>query len=149
MVSSVWDSEGILLMEVLGRGATVKSQKLTNLKDLGNQVLLLYDARRHTNLGTRDAFGTMAWNLLHHPPYSLDLAPPPPADLHLLAPRRMHSEDAVLRMMVVQDSFYFHSLRVKSNLESSAIWAGVVYSGTGSSKKKLPICIAYNFGRKT
>jgi len=49
----------------------------------------------------------------------------------------------------VQDTFYFTSLPAKRNLKISAFLAGVVYTGTGSSKKKAQIFNTCNFGRKT
>jgi hypothetical protein len=49
----------------------------------------------------------------------------------------------------VQDTFYFTSLLAKRNLKISVFLAGVVYTGTGSSKKKAQIFNARNFGRKT
>jgi hypothetical protein len=47
------------------------------------QFLLHDNARRHTNMPTREATATMWWTVLPHPPYSPDLAS---YDFHLFGP---------------------------------------------------------------
>ena len=49
----------------------------------------------------------------------------------------------------MQDTFYFISLPAKWNLKIPSFLASVVYTGTGSSKKKAQIFNACNLGRKT
>jgi hypothetical protein len=61
-----------------------------------NQVLLLHDnTRQHTSLHSRKTTAAVGWTVLHHPPYNPNLAP---SNFQLLAPQRMHSEDATLQM---------------------------------------------------
>jgi hypothetical protein len=75
MASIFWDSEGILLVEFLDRGATINSERYVcrheeqqiqriqpNRKI--NQVPLHGNARPHNSLCTREAIATMGWTVL-------------------------------------------------------------------------------------
>jgi hypothetical protein len=83
-----WDMEGIIHYELLERNLTVTAerycQQLRRLeeaiqqKHLGQRhgVILQHDnARPHTANMTKAAIQELDWEILPHPPYSLDLAP--------------------------------------------------------------------------
>lgn len=90
IVNVSWESEGILLVEFLDRGATINPERyVQTLRKLKQrirrvrpqrkmyQVLLLHDnARQHTSLRTREATATVGWTVLHHPPYSSRFSTP-------------------------------------------------------------------------
>jgi transposase len=87
MVTVLWDSEGVILVDVLPRGTSITSEAyrktLDKLKDRIRrvshdknpaEVLILHDnARPHTSL--RTPLTKLGWTTLPHPPYSPDLAP--------------------------------------------------------------------------
>jgi histone-lysine N-methyltransferase SETMAR len=52
-------------------------------KDLTKVLLHHKNARSHTSLHTREAITKLQWTVLHHPPYSPDLAS---SDYHLFSP---------------------------------------------------------------
>lgn len=97
MITVFWDSEGVLLVDVMPRGETINSLAyILTLKKLNRRfrrirpnkdpahLLLLHDnARPHTSLETREAITKLGWTVLPHPPYSPDLAP---SDFHLFGP---------------------------------------------------------------
>ncbi|GBM61171.1 Mariner Mos1 transposase [Araneus ventricosus] len=94
MATVFWDHQGLLLVDFHTCGATVNAASYCATLDqlhkafrrkrpelLLKGVLLLHDnARLHTVLVTRDLKQRFRWNVLVHPPYSLDLAP---SDFHL------------------------------------------------------------------
>ena len=87
-----WDTEGLILAEFLEPGQTITAahyvQILHNLlralrdKRPGrNIIIILHDnARPHAARLTSEAISKMGWEVLPHPSYSPDLAPP---DYHL------------------------------------------------------------------
>ena len=97
MATVFWDSEGVILIDVLPHGETINSevyvqtlkklkkrfQRVRSHKDV-NKLLLLHDnARPHTSLYTREEITKLHWTVLPHPPYSPDLAP---SDFYLFGP---------------------------------------------------------------
>lgn len=94
MASVFWDSEGVLLVDIMERGTTINSTAYVNtLKKLEGRlrrvrphrqkadVLLLHDnARPHVSRQTTAEIVKLGWTVLPHPPYSPDLAP---SDYHL------------------------------------------------------------------
>ena len=99
MATVFWDSEGVILFDVLPHGATINSEvycaTLRKLKKRvqrvrrhknANELLILHDnARPHTSLRTREELTKLQWTVLPHPPYSPDLAP---SDFHLFGPMK-------------------------------------------------------------
>lgn len=97
MVTVFWDSEGVILVDVMPRGTTINSEAyVKTLHKLKNrfrrvrhdknpaEILILHDnARPHTSLRTREHLKKLGWTTLPHPPYSPDLAP---SDFHLFGP---------------------------------------------------------------
>jgi histone-lysine N-methyltransferase SETMAR len=91
------DSQGVLLAHFQKRGENVNlasyCEVLLKLRDairrkpssqLERGVLLHRDnARTHTALATQERIQELKWQLLDHPPYSLDLDP---SDFHLFGP---------------------------------------------------------------
>jgi len=113
MLTVFWDCHGVLLTEFQQRGHTVMSASyctiLTKLRAairrkrpglLTKGVLLLHDnARPHSANQTTVTLRSFKWEVLQHPPCSLDLAP---SDFHLFGPLKHHllgerfpDEDAV------------------------------------------------------
>jgi histone-lysine N-methyltransferase SETMAR len=94
MATIFWDSEGLLLVDIMPRGTTINSEAyVKTLKKLHSRlrrvrpyrrmedVLLLHEnARPHVSLRTTQAITKLWWTELPHPPYSPDLAP---SDNHL------------------------------------------------------------------
>jgi len=92
--SIFWDQDGILLIDYLPKGQTIKaeyySSLLVQLKDIlkekhrGNVikvVLFLHDnAPAYRALATQKKLAYLGFQCLDHPPYSPDLAP---SDYHL------------------------------------------------------------------
>ena len=96
MCTIFWDSQGVILVDVLEPGATVNSERykqtLTKLKSRISRVrpekktnfYLQHDnARPHTSFVTTQLIAAFGWTVLPHPPYSPDLAP---SDFHLFGP---------------------------------------------------------------
>ncbi|KAJ0175787.1 hypothetical protein K1T71_008946 [Dendrolimus kikuchii] len=90
-----WDWKGIIHYELLPPGRTVDSElyceQLMRLKqkverkrpELINRRAVVFhhdNARPHTSLATQQKLRKFGWEVLMHPPYSLDLAP---SDFHL------------------------------------------------------------------
>lgn len=88
-----WDAEGIIHHELLDRNKTVTAElyvaQLNRLSEeiqkkrphRKHSVILQHDnARPHTAKLTKSAIQSLGWEVLPHPPYSLDLAP---SDFHL------------------------------------------------------------------
>ena len=89
-----WDSRGILLVDFIPSGSTVNSEVYCNqLKKLrravqnkrrglltAGVVFLQDNARPHTSRVTKELLQSFKWDVLDHPPHSLDLAP---SDFHL------------------------------------------------------------------
>ena len=94
MTSVFWDSEGVLLVDIMQPGTTINSNAyVQTLKKLQGQlrcvrphrqredVFLLHDnACPHVSRQTIDVIQKLGWTVLPHPPYSPDLAP---SDYHL------------------------------------------------------------------
>lgn len=99
MATVFWDSEGVILFDVLPHGGTINSEvycaTLRKLKKRfqrvrrhknANELLILHDnARPHTSLRTREELTKLQWTVLPQPPYSPDLAP---SDFHLFGPMK-------------------------------------------------------------
>ena len=97
MITVFWDTDGVILVEVMARGETINSdvyiRTLQKLKERYRRVrpnrnpgdmLIQHDnARPHTSLPTQEAIAKFGWTVLPHPPYSPDLAP---SDFHLFGP---------------------------------------------------------------
>jgi len=89
MATVFWDSQGILLLDVLPSGQTVTSQYYADLlcklrEEIKNKrrgklakgVIMLDDnARVHTAKTVQEQLRKFKWTRLDHPPYSPDLAP--------------------------------------------------------------------------
>jgi len=89
LASNFWDQEGILLIDYLPKGQTIKveyySPLLMQLKDIlkekrrgkvTKRVLFLHDnAPAHRALATQKKLAYLGFQCLDHPPYSPDLAP--------------------------------------------------------------------------
>lgn len=94
MATVFFDSEGLLLVDIMPRGTTINSDAyVTTLKKLQarlsrvrphrqkQDVLLLHDnARPHVSQKTTAVITKLGWTTLKHPPYSPDLSP---CDYHL------------------------------------------------------------------
>ena len=95
MLSVWWDWKGIVYYEILEPGQTVDSvlycQQLTRLQEaiqkkrpeLVNRKGVVFhhgNARPHTSLITHQKLTELGWEVLMHPPHSLELAP---SDYHL------------------------------------------------------------------
>ena len=91
MLSVWWDWKGIVYYGILEPSQTVDSvpycQQLTRLQEaiqkerteLVNRKGVVFhhdNARPHTSLTTRQKLTELGWEVLMHPPYSPDLAPP-------------------------------------------------------------------------
>jgi histone-lysine N-methyltransferase SETMAR len=96
-----WDSRGVLLAYFRKRGENVNYtsyyEGLLKFRDairrkypgqLARAVLLHHDnARAQTARAIQERIQELQWELLEHPPYSLDLAP---SDFHLFDPLKRH-----------------------------------------------------------
>ncbi|XP_018564185.1 histone-lysine N-methyltransferase SETMAR-like [Anoplophora glabripennis] len=94
MCTVFWDWKGILLIDFLPRGQTIKAdaycETLRKLRRaiqnkrrglLSKGVVFLHDnARPHTANVTKNLLQGLGWEVFDHPPYSPDLAP---SDFHL------------------------------------------------------------------
>ena len=94
LLSVFWDQKGVIFFELLDPGKTINAEKyceqLEILKDKihlkrpslrKNQVVFLQDnARPYTAKKVKELLASFQWDVLKHPPYSLDLAP---SDYHL------------------------------------------------------------------
>jgi histone-lysine N-methyltransferase SETMAR len=101
MLIVFWNFQGVLLAHFQKHGENVNSasycEVLLKLHDairrkcpgqLARGVLLHHDnARSHTAQVTQEKIQELQWELLEHPPYSLDLAP---SDFHLFGPLKSH-----------------------------------------------------------
>ena len=96
MASVFWDKRGIIHVDFLPRGATINSEYYCHVlsdvhkrlweKQLGlitKGFLFLQDNAPHTAHYTTCTLQQLCWEVLPHPPYSLDLAP---SDFHLFVP---------------------------------------------------------------
>jgi histone-lysine N-methyltransferase SETMAR len=109
MVTVFWDCDGVILVAVMPRGATINSEAYINTlnklkkrfqrvrpsKDAAEMLLQHDNSRPHTSLRTWEHITKMGWTVLPHLPYSPDLAP---SDFHLFgslkdALRGTHFED--------------------------------------------------------
>lgn len=121
MCTVFWDRQGVLLVDFLPRGDTIKAQTycetLTRLRraiqnkrrsKLSKGIVLLHDnARPHVAHRTRDLITSYGWEQLDHPPYSPDLAP---SDYHLFLHLKKHlggqrydgDDDDDVKMAVLQ-----------------------------------------------
>jgi histone-lysine N-methyltransferase SETMAR len=88
------DCEGVILIDVLPRGQTIKSdvyvetlkkrfRRLRPHKDVTEVLLHHENARPHTSLYSLEAITKLQWTVLPHPSYSLDLTS---SDYHLFSP---------------------------------------------------------------
>jgi len=98
MLTVFWDCQDVLLTEFQQRDHTVTSAScctiLTKFRDairrkrtgnLTKGMLLLHDnARAHNANQTTATLKSLEWEVLQHPPYSLDLAP---SDFRLFGPQ--------------------------------------------------------------
>jgi len=115
MITVFWDTDGVILVDVMARGETINSdaynKTLQKLKQLYRQVrpnrnpgdmLIQHDiVRPHTSLQTQEANAKFAWNVLPHPPHSPDVMP---SDFHLFGPlkdalrgTRFEEDESVIR----------------------------------------------------
>lgn len=123
-----WDLKGIVYYELMGDNQTITSevycQQLTRLKAVLQEkrpslinrkgVILHHDnARPHTARATKNLIEEFGWEVMHHPPYSPDLAP---TDFHLfrslqnhLMGQRLTSRDEVEMKLV----YFFESKLAK------------------------------------
>ena len=97
MITIFWDTDGVILVDVMARGETVTSdvyiRTLQKLKQRYRQVrpngrpgemLIQQDnVCPHTRLRTQEAIAKFSWNVLTHPPHIPDVAP---SDFHLFGP---------------------------------------------------------------
>jgi histone-lysine N-methyltransferase SETMAR len=97
MITVFWDTDGVILVDVMARGETINSdayiKTLKNLKQSywrvqpnrnpGDMLIQHDNARPHTSLRTEEAIAKFGWSVLPHPLYSPDLAP---SDFHLFGP---------------------------------------------------------------
>jgi histone-lysine N-methyltransferase SETMAR len=109
MLTLFWDSHGVLLAHFQKFGGNVNSalycEFLLKLRDaisrkcpsqLARGVLLHHDnARPHTAQSTQGRIQDLQWELLEHPPYSLDLAS---SDFHLFGSLKAHLSGNVALM---------------------------------------------------
>jgi hypothetical protein len=90
MITIFWDTDGVILVDVMARGETISSnayiKTLQELKELYRRVrpnrnprdiLIQHDnVRPHTSLETQETIAKFGWNVFPHPPPpSPDLAP--------------------------------------------------------------------------
>ena len=102
MLTIFWDVNGPILLHFQEKGQTGNSARYSDmlvneLKPvirskrrglLSKTVMLLHDnARPHTAVHTVDTLRALKFEVLKHPPYSLDLAP---SDFHLFRPMKEH-----------------------------------------------------------
>jgi histone-lysine N-methyltransferase SETMAR len=101
MASVFWDKDGILLVDYLPQGSSITGQYYANLLDqlkeaikkkrrgkLTEGILFLQDnAPAHTSNVVAAKLNTLGFQLVHHPPYSPDLAP---SDYYLFPNLKKH-----------------------------------------------------------
>jgi hypothetical protein len=98
MCTVFWDRKGVILLDFLQPGQTVRSDRyIATVTKLGARIsrvrpekkttfLMQHDnARPHTSLRTMGHVAQFGWTVLPHPPYSPDLAP---SDFRLLGPMK-------------------------------------------------------------
>jgi len=115
MITTFWDTDGVILVDVMARGETINSdayiKTLQKLKQHYRQVqpnrnsgdTLIQDdnACPHASLRTQEAIAKFGCTVLPHHPYSPDL---PPSDIHLFGPlkdalrgTRFEDDESVIR----------------------------------------------------
>jgi len=101
MASVFWDKDGILLVDYLPEGSSITGQYFANLFDqlkeaiktkrrgkLTKEILFLQDnAPTQTSNVVAAKLNTLGFQLVHHPPYSPDLAP---SDYYLFPNLKKH-----------------------------------------------------------
>ena len=101
MATIFWDSKGVLYVDFLTEHRTINAEYYSALlegpvktairnkrKRAQTSVSFLQDnARPHVAARTMDTIQKLKWNVLPHPPYSLDLAA---SDYHLFGPQKEH-----------------------------------------------------------
>ncbi|GFS19638.1 histone-lysine N-methyltransferase SETMAR [Elysia marginata] len=94
MPTVFWDTQGVIIVDLLSRGKTVNSDSyIDTLKrlrarilrvrpdmDIGNVLLLHDNARLHTSIRPREKIASFGWTTLPFLSYSPDLTP---SDYHL------------------------------------------------------------------
>lgn len=94
MASVFWDAKGILMVDYLPKGQTINGAYYANLLGMLNEKIrekrpglarkkIIFhqdNARPHTSIVAMAKIHELRYDLLHHPPYSPDLAP---SDYHL------------------------------------------------------------------
>jgi len=89
MITIFWDTDGVILVEVMAKGETINSdayiktlQKLKQRyrrvrpnRNPGDILIQHNNVRPHTSLRTQEAIAKFGWNVLPHPSYIPDLAP--------------------------------------------------------------------------
>jgi len=97
MATVFWDYRGVLLVDFNPKGHTINAQTnsetLKRLKltikwkrpdrNVGDVILLHDNARPHVARVVSDQIASWGWQVLKHPPYSLNLAP---SDYHMFGP---------------------------------------------------------------
>jgi histone-lysine N-methyltransferase SETMAR len=121
MITVLWDSRGVLLLDFLPKGETINSARYQEtLKKLARSirlkrpdlqdVILHHDnARPHTANATTAAIAAKGWTVLPHPAYSPELAP---SDFHMFGPlkdylRCQWFEDDAVKAWIKQFSHEF------------------------------------------
>ena len=115
MITVFWDTDRVILVDVMARGETINSdayiktlQKIKQRyrrvrpnRNPGDMLIQHDNARPHTSLRTQEAIAKFGWNVLPHPPHSPDLAP---SDFHLFGPlkdalcgTRFEDDESVIR----------------------------------------------------
>ena len=101
MATIFWDSKGVLYMDFLTERCTIRADYYSAVlegpvrtairnkrKRAQTSVSFLQDnAHPYVAACTMDTIQKLKWNILPHPPYSLDLAP---SDYHLFSPLKEH-----------------------------------------------------------
>jgi len=118
MITVFWDIDGVILLDVMARGETINSDAyIINLQKLkqryrrvrpkrnpGDMLIQHDNAHPHTRLRTQKAITKYCWTVLHHPPYSPDLAP---SDFHLFGPLK----DTLRGTRFEDDESVIHAVR--------------------------------------
>jgi hypothetical protein len=112
IVTVLWDSEGVILLDVMQRGMKINSDAyIGTLKKMRKHLQCVWPDKNlfsmlsmitwpHTSIKTGEAITQFGWMLLLHPPYGPSLAP---TDFHLFRPlkgafrrRKFESNDDVV-----------------------------------------------------
>jgi histone-lysine N-methyltransferase SETMAR len=94
MATVFWDSEGVILIDMLPRGQTINFdvyvetlkkhfRRVRPHKDVTSASSPRQCEATHTSLHTLEAITKLQWTVLPHPPYGLDLSP---SYYHLFSP---------------------------------------------------------------